>query len=76
MSDELKYIKQEGKSGCNTCCPDTQQSLNGIVDTTIIYANNGNAIFSYQYFVVGTSNQGLKSTVTDAFDTTSIDLVY
>jgi hypothetical protein len=76
MSDELKYIKQEGKSGCNTCCPDTQQSLNGIVDTTIIYANNGNAIFSYQYFVVGTSNQGLKSTVTVAFDTTSIDLVY
>lgn len=76
MSDALKYIKQEGRSGCNNCCPNTQQSLNGIIDTTIIYANDGNAIFSYQYFVVGTSNQGLKSTVTVAFDTTTINLIY
>lgn len=75
-SDALKYIKQEGRSGCNNCCPDTQQSLNGIIDTTVIYANDGNAVFSYQYFVVGTSNQGLKSITTVAFDTTTINLVY
>jgi hypothetical protein len=75
-SDVLKYIKQDGKSGCSNCCPETQQTLNGIIDTTIIYANDGNAVFSYQYFVVGTTSQGLKSTTTAAFDTTSINLAY
>ena len=75
-TDVLKYIKQEGKSGCNTCCPETQQVLNGIVDTTIMYANDGNAVFSYQYFIVGTTGQGIKSTTTTAFDTTLINLAY
>jgi hypothetical protein len=74
--DVLKYLKQEGKSGCNNCCPDTQQALSGIIDTTIVYANNGNTLFSYQYFVIGTADQGLKSTTTTAFDTTLINLVY
>lgn len=76
VSDVLKYIKQSGKSGCGTCCPEGEIFLNGIIDTTIVYANDGNSVFSYQYFVVGTSDQGLKSTTTVAFDTTAIDLVY
>jgi 5-hydroxyisourate hydrolase-like protein (transthyretin family) len=75
-TDQLKYIKQSGKSGCGTCCPDDPQFLNGLIDTTIIYANDGNSLFSYQYFVVGTSDQGLKSATTTAFDTTAINLVY
>lgn len=75
-SDVLKYIKQAGKSGCGACCPEGQIFLNGMIDTTIFYANDGNSLFSYQYFVVGTSDQGLKSTTTVAFDTTAINLVY
>lgn len=76
ITDVFKYIKQEGKSGCDDCCPETEQVLNGIIDTTIVYANNGNEIFSYHYFVTGTTNQGLKSTTTVAFDTTLINLTY
>ncbi|MCH2230306.1 MAG: carboxypeptidase-like regulatory domain-containing protein [Crocinitomicaceae bacterium] len=75
-SDVLRYIKQSGRSGCSTCCPEGELFLNGNVDTTIIYSTNGNEVFSYQYFVVGTADQGLKSTNTLAFDTTSLNLVY
>lgn len=75
-SDVLKYIKQSGRSGCATCCPEGEIFLNGIVDTSIVYSTNGNETFSYQYFVVGTADQGLKSANTVAFDTTTINLVY
>ena len=75
-SDVLRYIKQEGKSGCNNCCPNGEQFLYGIVDTSLVYFNDGNFNFSYQYYVIGTADQGLKSTQTVAFDTTDINLFY
>ena len=75
-SDVLRYIKQEGKSGCNNCCPNGEQFLYGAVDTTLVYLNDGNFNFSYQYYEIGTANQGLKICQTDAFDTTEINLFY
>ena len=75
-SDVLKYIKQAGRSGCETCCPEGEIFLNGEIDTTIVYSTNGNETFSYQYFVVGTADQGLKSVNAASFDTTAINLVY
>ena len=75
-SDVLRYIKQEGKSGCNNCCPNGEQFLYGIVDTSLIYLNDGNFNFSYQYYVIGTAIQGLKTIQTTAFDTTEMNLAY
>ena len=75
-SDVLRYIKQEGKSGCNNCCPNGEQFLYGIVDTSLIYLNDGNFNFAYQYYVIGTAIQGLKTIQTTAFDTTEMNLAY
>ena len=72
----LRFIKQSGKSGCDECLPDQEQFLYGIVDTSIIVANDGNSTFAYFYEVLGTSIYGVKTATSVAFDTTTILLNY
>lgn len=72
----LRFIKQTGKSGCDECLPDEEQFLYGIVDTSIVVANDGNSTFAYFYEVLGTSNFGVKTATSVAFDTTTILLNY
>lgn len=74
--DELKFTKQQGKSSCSECCLSTEQYLYGAIDTSIYCINDGNTIYSYLYEVSGTTNLGVKSLETTAFDTTEIYLVY
>ena len=75
-SDQLKYIKQAGKEGCSECCSDAEQLLVGTVNTSIYCINDGNTDYSYYYWLLGTTNQGLKSAYTTAFDTVEISLTY
>ncbi|MEY3238167.1 MAG: hypothetical protein RI883_2268 [Bacteroidota bacterium] len=75
-SDQLKYIKQTGKEGCAECCSDAEQILFGTVNTSIYCINDANTDYSYYYWLLGTSNQGLKSAYTNAFDTVEISLTY
>ena len=75
-TDLLEYTKQEGKQGCIECCPITQQSLSGAVDTSIYCINDGNTNYSYYYNLIGTTNQGLKTALTIPFDTTELLLSY
>lgn len=75
-NDQLKYIKIDGKEGCPECCEDTEQFLNGAVDTNIYCINDGNTLYSYNYWVIGTIESGHKSVSTTAFDTTEILLTY
>ncbi|MBI1837007.1 MAG: hypothetical protein HYR91_07050 [Flavobacteriia bacterium] len=75
-SDELQYIKQQGKADCLECCPKSYQFLTGAVDTNIYCINNGNSIYSYMYFVSGTSNNGIKEMMTIPFDTVELYLEY
>lgn len=74
--DHLQYIKQAGKEGCEECCTDQEQQLYGAVDTSIYCINDGNTTYSYLYWVIGTTDQGLKGVSTTAFDTTEIILNY
>lgn len=75
-TDHLNFIKQSGKEGCIECCPDTQYDFYGALDTSIYCINDGNTIYSYLYTVMGTTDQGIKSVTTVAFDTTEIILNY
>lgn len=75
-TDILRFTKQIGKSDCPECFPDSQQQLNGIVDTTFTCVNDGNTEFKYYYEMVGVSFSGFKSATTIAFDTTTIVLNY
>ena len=75
-TDVLRFIKQDGKSNCQGCAPEGDQFINGIVDTVITYMNDGNTAFSYLYEVIGTSDFGVMSANTTAFDTTEILLNY
>jgi hypothetical protein len=75
-SDQLVFIKQSGKEGCAECCPDTEYSFYGALDTSIYCINDGNTVYSYFYNVMGTADQGIKSATTVAFDTTEIILNY
>lgn len=75
-SDELQYVKQEGKVSCSECCPATYQYLYGAIDTSIYCINDANTVYSYLYSVVNTNNTAILSTTTVPFDTTEIYLAY
>lgn len=75
-NDILRYIRNKGKSDCLECCVGGEQFLYGAVDTAIYCANDGNTVYSYNYYDFVSGNQGLKSAVTQAFDTTEILLNY
>ncbi|MFT6280169.1 MAG: hypothetical protein ACJA0U_000286 [Salibacteraceae bacterium] len=73
---EIHYVKQLGKQGCATCCPIEEQTLYGAQDLEIICPNDGNTIYSYNYWIIGTPGVSNKSATTNAFDTTTITLNY
>ena len=74
--DQFTYIKQLGLEDCLECCPSTQQSFFGSLDTTIFCINNGNDPYSILYSVIGTSNTAVISQITPPFDTTYINVSY
>jgi len=76
IRDHLTFIKQSGKEGCAECCPDTEYSFYGTLDTSIYCINDGNTYYSYFYNVMGTTDQGINGVNTVAFDTTEIVLNY
>jgi len=72
-TDQLEYIRQEGKIDCAECCPGGYQYFYGAVDTTFYCANDGNAIYSGYYWATGgSSNSGPVSVQTTPFDTVDI----
>ena len=75
-SDHLRYIKQIGKVDCQECCSKEEQNYFGALDTSIYCINDANTNYSYYYWIIGTTDQGLKSAFTTAFDTTEIILSY
>ena len=75
-TDHLRYLKQKGKINCEECCSADEQNLIGNSDTTIYCINDGNATYSYNYWVLGTTISGSKSVTTNAFDTTELLLNY
>lgn len=75
-SDHFRYIKQEGLAACLSCCPSSTQNFYGPLDTTFYCINNGNTNYSLYYWEMNTSNNGLKSVLTNAFDTTLIEVIY
>lgn len=75
-TDELKYIRQSGKSNCAECCYGGDQYLYGAVDTSIYCINDGNTTYSYYYWVLNTQNNGPKSIITQPFDTVELLLNY
>ncbi len=75
-NDHLRYIKQNGYSGCSECCPSSEQNYYGALDTSIYCVNQGNTAYSIYYWIIGTSNQGLLQATTAPFDTTQIYLPY
>jgi hypothetical protein len=75
-TDQLRYIKQSGLTGCMECCPTVEQNYYGSLDTSIYCINKGNTLYSIYYWVLGTNNQGLLQANTVAFDTTQIYLSY
>ncbi len=74
--DQLRYMKQAGLQGCETCCPNTEQIYYGALDLTFTCVNRGNQPYSFYYWVVNTANQGLKEVVTTPFDTVNLSLIY
>lgn len=75
-TDELTFRKQQGKVGCPECCTTEDHVLIGYVDTTIICPNDGNTTYSFFYTVAGSTNQGIESIVTPAFQTVTITKTY
>lgn len=74
--DQLVYIKQQGKTGCEECCQSGTQYFQGAVDTTFYCINDGNTTYSFLYSISGTSTSEILGVVTVPFDTTEIYLPY
>lgn len=76
-SDELEYIREEGKIGCEECCPGGYRYYYGAVDSTFYCVNDGNAVYSGYYWASGTSsNSGPVWVQTPPFDTVDITINY
>ena len=75
-SDILSYVKTEGKSNCDVCCPSDEVLIIGVADTTIYCPNNANTNYSYSFNSQGTGFFGDRSIITPAFDTAEIVLTY
>ncbi|NBX38039.1 MAG: carboxypeptidase regulatory-like domain-containing protein [Flavobacteriia bacterium] len=76
VSDQMQFIRQLGKSGCDACCIGGMQHFYGAVDTSIYCINDGNFPYSIEYAVYNTSNTGILSEITLPFDTTTLYLTY
>ncbi|MFM8596558.1 MAG: hypothetical protein ACKOBN_05655 [Flavobacteriales bacterium] len=74
--DHFRYIKQEGLTGCESCCPSIAQDFYGPLDTTFYCINKANSTYSILYWELGTPNNGLKSAFTTPFDTAQIEVLY
>lgn len=74
--DHFRYIKQEGLTGCPTCCPSIAQDFYGPLDTTFYCVNKGNTNYSILYWELDTPNNGSKSAFTVPFDTAQIEVLY
>ena len=53
-SDILSFVKTEGKSNCDVCCPSDEVLIIGVADTTIYCPNNANTNYSYSFNSEGT----------------------
>jgi hypothetical protein len=74
--DHFRYIKQEGKTDCEACCPEEEQNFFGALDTTIYCINNANEPYSILYWVIGTPILDIASVNTTMADTTLIEITY
>ena len=75
-SDELSYSKQQGKSDCEECCSEGQQSFYGAIDTTFYCINDANELYSFFYGVTGTTVSQIVENVTVPFDTVEVYIPY
>ena len=75
-TNDCKYIRQEGLSGCDECCPTTTQEFTTPTDTSVYCINNGNTIYQVYYNVLNTSTQGPIGVTTVPFDTTELLISY
>lgn len=71
--DMLKYTKQQGKAGCATCCPITEQTILNQPYFETVCVNDGNTSYSYLFTTNGDGpSTGINSIVTTPFDTVVI----
>lgn len=75
-SDELKILKNLGKTDCNTCCPNTYSYYTGAIDTSFLCPNNGNQYMRFHYWVNGNESHELDSVYNTPFDTVSYTINY
>ena len=75
-SDELKFLKNVGNFDCKECCDKGYSFYNGIIDTVVYCANDGNKPFGFHYWVNGNEKYKEESLITPAFDTLNYELIY
>lgn len=75
-ADMLQYQRSQGKIDCADCCTAESQILEGAIDTNIYCINDGNTVYAYNYWILGTGLFGNKSVTTVPFDTTELLLTY
>ena len=74
--DHFRFIKQDGKTDCSTCCPSIEQNFFGPLDTVIYCPNNANDTYSVLYWIVGTPTVDLVAATTLFSDTSLIEINY
>lgn len=75
-TDHFRYLKQYGLQGCDECCPISEENYFGALDTTFYCINDANTVYSYNYWIIGTTDSGNKAVTTTPFDTVAIEHHY
>lgn len=75
-TNDCRFIKQEGYSGCSECCPTSYQYFVQPTDTSVYCINKGNTLYQVYYNVMQTPTQGPIGVTTVPFDTTELLISY
>jgi hypothetical protein len=74
-TDQLEYVREEGKIDCAECCSGGYQYYYGPVDSTFYCVNDGNAVYS-GYYWASSGGSGPVWVQTPPFDTVDITINY
>ncbi|MCC5923477.1 MAG: hypothetical protein JJT77_06810 [Crocinitomicaceae bacterium] len=75
-TDELKILKQGGKSGCPDCCNYNFAFFNGIVDTTFTCVSRAKDSVTIFHWVNGNEQFSEQEFLLQPFDTLLYEIIY
>jgi len=76
QNDELKIFKVSGKTDCEECCDNGNKFYYGIIDETVLCANDGGTYMKFYWWLNGNEKSGVDSVYNTPFETIEYTINY